>query len=198
MGIKHLLERSFPLKVAGTSEKEKLFEAVSKDTSLIVIDYITIEGLSIDDMKRLQSAHPSVPILVITSDQNKESILEILELGVNGFLFKDCSEDEIERAVRAITTGDKFYCNRVFDILMHSRQSKRGPALASDLLTKREISILKLVVSGLPTTAIAEALHLSPHTVSTHRKNIIKKLQIKSPMELVTYAYDLGLIERPA
>ena len=60
---------------------------------------------------------------------------------------------------------------------------------------KREVDSNKLVVTGKSTSGIAQKLNLSPHTASIHRKNIIKELQIKSPVELVTYAFDLGLIK---
>jgi two-component system, NarL family, invasion response regulator UvrY len=63
------------------------------------------------------------------------------------------------------------------------------------ILTVRETEILKLIASGKSTQVVADELHLSPHTVHTHRKSIIKKLNIKSPTEFVIYAMDFGLIK---
>jgi DNA-binding NarL/FixJ family response regulator len=146
------------------------------------------------DLKNLRVEKPTVPVLVFTSDKNKQSIVQVLETGVNGFLFKDCLEDEIIRAVDSIIAGEKFFCNKVFDILLDMRQQKQAGATLSTALTSREVDIIKLVVGGQSTISIAEQLNLSPHTISTHRKNIIRKLKIKSPVELVTYAYDLGLL----
>jgi DNA-binding CsgD family transcriptional regulator len=63
------------------------------------------------------------------------------------------------------------------------------------ILTVRETEILKLIAKGRSSQQIADQLHLSPHTIQTHRKSIIRKLNIKSPTEFVIYAMDLGIIE---
>ena len=69
------------------------------------------------------------------------------------------------------------------------------PESEPSVLTTRETEILKLIANGKSTQAVADALFLSPHTVQTHRKSIIKKLNIKSPTEFVIYAMDLGLLK---
>jgi len=70
-----------------------------------------------------------------------------------------------------------------------------APETEPTTLTTRETEILKLIAHGHSTQAIADTLFLSPHTVQTHRKSIIKKLNIKSPTEFVIYAMDLGLLK---
>jgi DNA-binding NarL/FixJ family response regulator len=194
-GIKYLLENDRSTKITEAKEKQILLDAVTDDVALIIIDYLSVKNFDASGIAKLKGQNPRVPILVITSDHNKQTIVEVLETGVNGFLFKDCYQDEIIRAVDAIMAGQKFYCNKVFDILMETRQQKTVGDCLPTKLTIREIDIIKLVVKGQSTITIAQNLNLSPHTISTHRKNIIKKLKIKSPVELVTYAYDLGLIE---
>jgi DNA-binding NarL/FixJ family response regulator len=194
-GIKYLIEREGSSKITEAKEKESLLGVVTAKTALLIIDYLSVKDFDVADLIELKSQHPTVPVLVITSDHDKQNIIQVLETGVNGFLFKDCYEDEITRSVEAIIGGEKFYCNKVFDILMENRQQKTVDDCLPTELTVREIDIIKLVVTGQSTVAIAKQLHLSPHTISTHRKNIIKKLKIKSPVELVTYAYDLGLIK---
>jgi DNA-binding NarL/FixJ family response regulator len=193
-GIKSLLYKNGKNDVVVVTDKHALFHSFSHPTVLAIIDYLSLRDFEASDVQMLKEKNSAIPILVITSDQNKNSILQVLECGVNGFLFKDCSEEEIISAVDKIMQGEKFYCNRVFDILMESRQSKMTDDLIPAELTPREVEIVKLIVGGQSTMLMAENLNLSPHTISTHRKNIIKKLKIKSPVELVTYAYDLGLI----
>jgi DNA-binding NarL/FixJ family response regulator len=194
-GIKYLLGNGGSTKITEAKERQSLFSLVGENTALIIVDYLTVKDLDVSGVAELKNQNPDVPILVITSDRDKQSIIRILDTGVNGFIFKDCYEDEVIRAVDAIIAGEKFYCNKVFDILMETRQQKATENFLPTELTIREMDIIKLVVTGQSTIEIAKRLNLSPHTISTHRKNIIKKLKIKSPVELVTYAYDLGLIK---
>ncbi|MBS1505877.1 MAG: response regulator transcription factor [Bacteroidetes bacterium] len=193
LGLKYHFQNTGKTRIQQVTEKNTLFSLVNAETSLIIIDYLTMDGFKTADLSLLKTRHPEVPILIFTDDKDKDSILSVLETGVSGLLFKDCFEDEIVRAVNSIITGEKFFCNKVFDLLMESRRRKQTDCFPTTL-TSREVDIIKLVVSGKSTTAIADNLNLSPHTVSTHRKNILRKLKIKSPVELVTYAYDLGLI----
>lgn len=171
-----------------------LFSSVTALSRLVIIDYKTVEGFRLPDLARLRNEFPTLAVLVLTYDQNEETILQALETGVNGFLFKNCSGPEMVKAVGAVTAGERFYCNQIFDLLMRTRtQADAAPYLPAEL-TPREVDIIRQVALGKSTAEIAQALYLSPHTISTHRKNILKKLQIKSPVELVTYAYDLGLV----
>lgn len=194
-GIKYLLEREGSTKITEAKETESLLSAVTKETALLIIDYLSVKDFDATGLKELKDRNPTVPVLVITADHDKQTIIQVLDTGVNGFLFKDCYEDEITRAVETIIKGEKFFCNKVFDILMENRQQKEEPDCFPAELTPREISIIKLVATGQSTINIAEKLNLSPHTISTHRKNIIKKLKIKSPVELITYAFELGFIK---
>lgn len=194
-GIKYLFSGKKQLSILEAVKKEELFRLADRSPALVIMDYRSIDNFRPTHMAELRQRFTGVPVLVITSDEDKATILKVLETGVNGFLFKNCGQDEILRAVDAILEGEKFYCNKVFDILMESRQQQAAEDCLPTELTAREVEIIKLVVKAKSTADIAEKLHLSPHTVSTHRKNIIRKLKIKSPVELVTYAYDLGLMD---
>jgi DNA-binding NarL/FixJ family response regulator len=193
LGIRFLLQKSSNHLVVEAIDKTSLDAQLQAGSIvLLIIDYATLKDFSVEDLIELRKQHMDLSTLVFTSDKNEESILKVLEQGVQGFLFKDCSVDEISRAIESLLQGEKFFCNRVFDLVMQKRLDKTQPDY---LLSSREIEIIKLVVKGQSTLSIADKLHLSPHTISTHRKNIIKKLKIKSPVELVAYAYELGLVK---
>jgi DNA-binding NarL/FixJ family response regulator len=162
---------------------------------LLIIDYTSVKDFTSDDLAGLRQQHDALPLMIVTSHRDKKTILKILESGVHGFLFKDCTVQEFVRCVEALLRGERFFCNEVFDILMEARLARPGNQWPSQL-TSREVDIIKLIVKGYSTSVIAGELNLSPHTISTHRKNIIRKLKIKSPVELVAQAYDLGLISR--
>ncbi|HMJ71543.1 MAG TPA: response regulator transcription factor [Cyclobacteriaceae bacterium] len=160
---------------------------------LFIVDYNSIKDFSFEELIGIRQQYKSLPIIAITSNREKKIILNLLESGIHGFLFKDCNEQELIRCMEALLRGERFFCTEVFDILMEARLSR--PEQWPSKLTTREVDIIRLIVKGYSTSIIAGELNLSPHTISTHRKNIIRKLKIKSPIELVAHAYDLGLIK---
>jgi DNA-binding NarL/FixJ family response regulator len=83
----------------------------------------------------------------------------------------------------------------VLDVIMEKTFAPEPIASDPAILTVRETEILGYLANGYSTQNIADELHLSPHTVHTHRKSIIRKLNIKSPTEFVIYAFDLGLVK---
>ena len=105
---------------------------------------------------------------------------------------------EITEAIYAAAKGVRFFSPAVVDILIQqSRQmAVGGRPQPQENLSERETEILTLVAEGRSSRDIAEQLHLSHHTINTHRKNILKKLACKSAAELMNYAYSKGLIEK--
>lgn len=163
---------------------------------LFIADYSSVREFSPDHLIGIRQQYETLPLIAVTANRDKKVILRLLESGIHGFLFKDCSEQELIRCAEALLRGERFFCNEVFDILMEARLSRPSIEQWPSQLTSREVDIIRLIVKGHSTSIIAGELNLSPHTISTHRKNIIRKLKIKSPVELVAQAYDLGLIGR--
>ena len=162
---------------------------------LLIADHNFNGAFTRDDLNTAAEFSPQTNVLVISGDQDKDSILRIVQSGIPGYLTKACTADEMIRAVYAVSRGDKYFCAKVLDIIME-KQLLQVPATSTvGQLTARETEILTLLASGLSTQKIADHLFLSPHTVHTHRKSIIRKLTIKSPTEFVIHALDLGLIE---
>jgi len=161
---------------------------------IVIADYDSPGYISKDDLAAIKNYSPETKVLVISSDGDKKSILETLQAGVIGYITKHCSQKEILTAVYSVAKGEKFYCHTVLDIIMEKHFSPEPSESVSGLLTARETEILKLLASGYSTKKLADELHLSPHTIHTHRKSIIKKLKIKSPTEYVIRAIELRLI----
>ena len=162
---------------------------------LLIVDYNLPGYITREDLADVKRHSPETNILVISADDNKNSILQVLQHGIIGYLTKSCSKEEIKLAVNAVSKGEKFYCHKIIDIIMEKHFSPEVPEVSSTILTARESEILTLLASGYSTQRVADALFVSPHTVHTHRKSIIKKLNIKSPTEFVIYAMDFGLIK---
>ncbi|HEX5167609.1 MAG TPA: response regulator transcription factor [Cyclobacteriaceae bacterium] len=165
--------------------------------TLLIADYNLTDYLSISDIREAGRLSRETHILIISSDNNKSSILDVLQLGVKGYLTKECSKDEVLQAIHATAKGQKFFCHKILDIIMEKTFSPEPEACRPTVLTARETEILGYIAGGYSTLKIADKLHLSPHTIHTHRKSIIRKLNIKSPTEFVIYAIDLGILKTP-
>lgn len=181
--------------VANVKTSKELIELVTQyQPNLLIVDYNLPGYVTLQDVKNAMAHSSKTNVLVLSSDSNKSTILEALQLGIKGYITKDCSLDEVGMAIQSTGRGEKFFCHKILDIVMEKHFNAEA-ALESSILTARESEILTLIAHGNSTQVIADRLFLSPHTVQTHRKSIIKKLNIKSPTQFVIYAMDLGLIK---
>jgi two-component system, NarL family, invasion response regulator UvrY len=196
-GLELFLSEKQSIKVVGKVKKgEELVALVEKfQPSLLIVDYNSPGYIALDDVRNAMASSSKTNVLILSSDNNKATILEALQLGVKGYITKECSLEEVAMAVQATSKGEKFFCHKVLDIIME-KHFNVPPESEPTVLTTRETEILTLIAHGHSTQVIADTLFLSPHTVQTHRKSIIKKLNIKSPTQFVIYAMGLGLLKR--
>ncbi|HLT71483.1 MAG TPA: response regulator transcription factor [Cyclobacteriaceae bacterium] len=197
-GFTYLLSRDADFELIGEVQHRDNFAGMLEKhkPDLLVVDYNEPGYLTIADLAGVRDSSPATNILIISADNDKPQILEVLKLpGVCGYLTKSCSREEILMAVRSTAKGERFYCHKVLDILL---EKSFGPTEADcdpTVLTTRETEILKLIASGKSTQQIAKVLNVSPHTIHSHRKSIIRKLNIKSPTEFVIQAITLGILD---
>ncbi|WP_020527662.1 LuxR C-terminal-related transcriptional regulator [Flexithrix dorotheae] len=198
LAISHLLSQKKVFKLISNSiSASNLQELIrTKNDSLLIIDYNYEDFCKPDFLAKLIRQYPKLKVLVISSDNDKKQILKVLEAGVKGYITKNCSLEEIESAILAVSREEKFYCNKIFDLLLFKHQEEENENCLPTSLSARETEVLKLVAEGNSTQKIANDLNLSPHTINTHRKNIIKKLGIKSPTDFVHFALELGILKK--
>ncbi|HEX6889947.1 MAG TPA: response regulator transcription factor [Chryseolinea sp.] len=196
-GLRHILAEKPDISIVDhVMSGDRLFALVKQhQPDLVIADYDSPGYVSKDDLAAIKNYSPKTNVLVVSSDSNKESILQVLQSGVIGYVTKQCSHNEVLAAVYAVAKGEKFYCHKILDIIMEKHFHPESKVTIERNLTARETEILTLLASGYSTKRLADQLHLSPHTIHTHRKSIIKKLKIKSPTEYVIHAIDLGLIK---
>ena len=198
VGLKNLIRNLAGFNaVAEVSNESDLLDFLKKDkVNIIILDYSHSSYFKIETIQKIKKISPNSKILIISSDNNKNNIYEVLELGVNSFLTKQCEEDEILNAIKATAKGEKFFCNNVLNyILEKSFSPEENDDCAPTPLSFREIQIVRLIGAGKIAKEIASDLKLSTHTVYTHRKNIMRKLELNSTSELVIYAINHGIIE---
>jgi DNA-binding NarL/FixJ family response regulator len=144
--------------------------------------------------REIRAAHPETQVLVLTTYADDDSLFPALQAGARGYLTKDASAEEIERAVRAVADGQTHLDPSIQQRLIASvvTTSVQQSALPDDLTT-REVEVLKLIAAGLSNREIAEALVVSAATVKTHINHIFAKTGARDRAQAVRYAYQHGL-----
>ncbi|WPP50090.1 LuxR C-terminal-related transcriptional regulator [Catalinimonas niigatensis] len=195
-GLRHLLskEKQFEIMDQATDKADLLKKLKKHTPEILVLDYANFRDFSSDDCQKLAYQYPALKIFIITADHQQEHIMQVLESGVLAFLTKDCSNQEILSAFHSIARGQKFFCNRVLDVLMNHKVYKSSADSPSGDLSEREAQIIRFIAKGMGTQEIASQLNLSPHTINAHRKNILKKLDATSPVEMIVKAMSLKII----
>lgn len=167
-----------------------IFDSLKKLTpSFLLIDYAKSKEVDIALVRKIKKEFKGLKTLVISEDNDKARIQGMIQAGIKGFVTKSCSEKEIIEAMDTIQTGGKFYCKKVLNIIAS------GEDYTTRDLSVREMEIVKLIANGKSSAQIADHLIISVHTVNSHRKNILKKLGLKSPTELIIYASEMGWVQ---
>jgi DNA-binding NarL/FixJ family response regulator len=159
--------------------------------NLVVIDISDKDHELIPKLRELKE-NTVCSFLVISNSQTKDSIQQLLAMGIKGILTKNCSEEEIINGLRAVAQGNRFFCNNILELVVESPEEKDNCEPTN--LSPREYEVLELITQSKTTAQIAEELHLSVHTINSHRKNILRKLNLSSPAELIVYALETGLV----
>ncbi len=193
-GLIHMIENNVDFDLVGVNDgPEGLLEMIlEQHPSVLLLDYQRQDPILITLLKQIIQSQ-ATNVLIITNDSNKEHIQNLLKMGIKGIVTKGCSKLEIINAIHSVSKGNRFFCNKVLDLVMS--QDQEEPSCLPTELSPRENEVLQLITKGLKTTAIADHLHVSVHTINSHRKNILKKLNLKSPAELIVFALESGLVK---
>jgi len=164
---------------------------VKHQPDIIILDYEE-QKEDLNDLLEEIILNEFPKVLVVTNRDNKKHIRKLLDLGIKGIVTKGCSKMEIINAIQSIAVGNRFFCNRILDQVMTNPQTEEVTCDPADL-SPREFEVLLLITKGQRTVDIADKLNVSVHTINSHRKNILKKLNLKSPAELIVYAMESGM-----
>ena len=145
-----------------------------------------------ESFKAYLSAHQPNVLLMLGSEAEAD-VKYLASLGINAIVNWDCPKEEILTAVQMARKGKKYICDRLLEHMLLPKTKMSNPAV--EQLSDREMEVLLLIAKGLTTNHIATKMHLSMHTVNSHRKNIMKKLDLKHPPQLITYAWKTGLVK---
>lgn len=175
------------LKICGeaATEDEALTLVQQTSPDLVIVDISLKGGHGIEVIKRVKSRHPTVKMLVFSGFHESLYAERALRAGAMGYLNKQESNDQLLVAIRTVLNGGRFVSADVTQRLVTQALTKRGEITNPiEQLTDRELEILRMIGEGLTTGAIASRLHISTHTIDTHRENIKRKLGAHNAAEL--------------
>lgn len=194
MGWKQIISDSKHYHLVGTAEHINDISPVGETTNHLVLADLSQEGNKFLPKIAELILKPNVDVLLVVDLDDHTLIQELKEMGIRGILTTHCDAQEIKTALESIRLGKRFYCGDILDVLIKPKAQEKNQK-ADDILSIREIEVLEWVVKGLTTQQIAEELNVSSHTINSHRKNMLKKLGLTSPVELIVYAVRSGIID---
>ena len=202
-GLKNIINQHENLEVAGeANNRGELFHLIEKEApDLLTIDTHSECFFNVDDLTVIHQQYPKLKILVVAFGKNRTQTIQTIEKGVTGYLYHHCSSSEISEALDACSKGQRFFCEDVLDLILgENRPSNPSNEAITEKckaleLTAREIEIIKLISRQFNNKEIAEKLAISPHTVLTHRKNIMQKLNTRNSAGIALFAVENGLIK---
>lgn len=192
-GLCKLLEPELEVVAMVESGRELLIAAERLRPDLVITD-VAMPGLDgIEATRWLQGILPGVKVLILSIHAEPSRVRAAFEAGARGYLPKTSAPEEIERAVREVL-ADRFYISpAVARAAIGSASSREYPPQGEvEVLTPRELEILRLVAEGLGNRQIAGQLGMAVTTVRTHLSSVYGKLQVKTRVELALYAAKAG------
>ncbi len=172
---------------------EALIEALPlKDTDVLLLDLQLPDSDAFDLLKKIRKIQPEIRVIYLTLLRGNRSFNRLSPLGFEGYLLKDSPIDALVEAIETVATGGTYYGNRYSDD--HQNTVTTPPNKVLELLSNREIEVLKLVAQELSSAEIAARLFVSVSTVDSHRKNIMIKLGVDNIVGLVKIAVENKLI----
>lgn len=166
---------------------------------VILLDLSMPELNGVETTKILQQKYSSIKIIILSIHSEERFVTHLMELGVNGYLFKNVEPIEVEKAIRAVVEKD-FYFNETFLRAMQNRISgkKRRFLIQDDIpstLTQRELDVLDLICKQHTTQEIADKLFISVRTVDGHRNNLLEKTGMRNTAGLVVFSIKNNLLD---
>jgi DNA-binding NarL/FixJ family response regulator len=159
---------------------------------LLLLDMTMPGPCGIELIKRLHEEKPALPILVLSMHNEGPIIARALKAGAAGYVTKDSEPEILLSAIRKVAAGGKFIDPALVETMIFNTGDDAD--LPHDILSDRELQVLKLIAAGGPLGNIAEQLHVSPKTVSTHKMRLMQKLGIDNNADLIRYASRHGLV----
>ena len=196
-GLARLLDEDPRVDVVGQAADgvEAVKQAVKLKPDVVLMDLKMPNMDGIEASRQIRAQVPEVKILILTTFEADNHVIQALEAGVSGYVLKDSVSEAIITSIQAVLSGEKVMAGAVANRVLEMLTGQATPKQFYDGLTAREVEILKLLATGMANKQIAYRLKISEKTVSNHVSNTYEKLNIYDRSQAVLYAVRKGLVE---
>lgn len=195
-GLKRILEVTGDgFEIVEASSGFQALEALSRASFSLAIVDLSMPGMNgLELIRRIKAGYPGVAVLVLSMHAEEQYALRSFKAGANGYVTKDSASEELVRAVHKVAAGGAYVTASLAERVVQQLNGAVGVPRHSQL-SDRELEVLRRIVGGQRLTDIADALHLSVKTISTHKTRIQDKLQLTSTAALIRYGLEHGMSE---
>jgi two-component system response regulator NreC len=199
-GVRGLLESEPEFEIVGEADDGRtaleIAEKLKPDLAILDLMLPDLNGLEVT--RRILRASPQTRVAILSMYADEPHVLEALRAGAIAYILKGTSTETLLFAVREALAGRRYLSPPLSDRAIEAYLLQAGEASRVmdryDLLTAREREVLELLARGASYAEIAERLIISPRTAETHRTNLMRKLDLKTPADITLYAIQRGLI----
>jgi DNA-binding NarL/FixJ family response regulator len=194
-GLKRLLcngTTAWAITEAGSGH-EALEQLRQRTFKLAIVD-LSMPGMNgLDLIKRMKSEYPATRVLVLSMHSEDQYAIRAFKIGADGYLVKDAASSELQLAATKVAAGGMYVSPSMAERVVLQLSSNHTHSGGHETLSNRELEVLQRIVAGQRLTEIANDLHLSVKTVSTHKANLQQKLQLPTMAALIRYGIDNNL-----
>jgi len=198
-GLRTVLNAQPDLEVVAeaTDGEEAVERVLSEDPHLAILDISMPRKTGLQAAREIAQRKPEVRVLMLSMHDNEQYLFESIKVGASGYVLKSAVDRDLVEACRATMRGEPFLYPGGVRALMRDYvdRARSGEIVGADVLTPREVEIVKLIAEAHTNDEIGEMLFISKKTVERHRANILEKLGMRDRVELTRYAIRRGLIE---
>jgi DNA-binding NarL/FixJ family response regulator len=197
-GLRKVLDAKPDLEVVAEAEDgaEAVEKALAEDVHLAILDVSMPRKTGIQAAAELHKRRPELRLVMLSMHDSEQFLFEALKAGASGYVLKSAADTDIVDAVRAAMRGDSYLYPSAVTAIVRDYVDRGGRGEEPfDVLTPRELEVLKLIAEAHTSKEIAKQLWISVKTVERHRQNILDKLGMRDRVELTRYAIRRGLIQ---
>lgn len=194
-GLSALIRGESDIHVVETAEngEEAVNVCQKREIDVVLMDVMMPVLNGVEATKRIKETSPDTKVLAVTINDEPRFIKEVLTAGASGYILKHSSKEEILKAIRDVANNKHHFGADVLAKI--STEFTQLDKDSKPMLTKKESEVLRLIAQEFTNQEIADQLNCGIRTVDTHKRNLIRKLEVKNVVGLVKYALKMGVVD---
>jgi DNA-binding NarL/FixJ family response regulator len=195
-GLRQIISETDNIRVAGeaSSGREALEKVDKEEFDVVLLDISLPDRSGLEVLKQLKSEQPHLSVLILTMHPEEQFAVRALKAGASGYVTKESAPDELIEAILRVSKGGKYITASLAERLASVLDSTTEQP-PHEVLSDRELEVMRMVASGDAVKDIADKLYLSVKTVSTYRTRILEKMNFKNTAEIIRYALKHNLVD---